>query len=78
MEAEHITINDSNHDCDSLNYQMVKYYKMPKEDIPIAFAVPPGITNRLSITLKKGWKVDFNKDDNLRKILELTARFQRT
>lgn len=52
-EAKHLSIDDGNHDCDSLNYPMVKYFKIRKEDIQIFFAVPPGITNRISITLKK-------------------------
>ena len=68
-----ITIDNGNHDCDSLNFQMVKYFQTPVEQLPITFSEPPGIPNRIAVSLKPGYKLDFT-DYNIRHLLGFDSR----
>jgi hypothetical protein len=70
--TEEITIEDGNHDCDTLNFQLIKYFQTELENLPIIFNEVPGI-NRIGISLKKGWKIDFT-DYKIRKLLGFESR----
>ena len=52
---------------------MLKYFQVPLEKLPIMFSEPPGIPNRIAISLAPGYKIDFTQYD-FRKIVGFDAK----